>query len=165
MQIIWIKIWKLQSPYWKDTLKVIWPKTRPNRLCFGVHACLPLLCVLTPSFLCAGRGWNTQDAEGIGGQALTHTAIEQAKQIWGRSIVWLWVCSCRNPAPNICSSWLPTRIISLVRVQFCSCSAWQNRPPPPAKFNRAVHGQQHGCAGAQMITLSEAGRRPKQSNF
>lgn len=55
VKLIWIKIWKPITPYWKDTLKVIWPKTRPNRLCFGVHACLPLLCMLTPSFLNVGR--------------------------------------------------------------------------------------------------------------
>lgn len=145
MQIIWIKIWKLPSPYWKGSLKVIWPKTSPNQLCFGVCACLPLLCVL--ALLCAGRA-------------------QEMLQGWERrahstSSLRLGVCSCRNTAPNICSSCLPTRMISLVRVRFGSCPAWQNRPPRPDSTGQSMAAW---ALWARMITLSESGRRPKQSN-
>lgn len=151
MQVIQIKVWKLASRYWKDTLQVIWPEARPSRLCFGVHACLPLLCRwLHPARARAG-------AAELGGPALTHrhwATRAEAEALCGRG--------SGAAAPNICSSWLPTRIISLVRAQFCSCSARQNCPLPQPN---SVHGQQHGRTRAQMITLSESGRRPKQSNF
>lgn len=139
MQLIWIKTWKPTTPYWKDTLKVIWPKTRPSRLCFGVHACLPPLCMLTPSFLYAGRVLKYRRCllKWLEGR-LSYTQKSSKQSRSGGEAL----CDCGPVTVEKPSSWYlfflaAYQINFYCEVQFCSCSARQNCTPPPGKFNRA----------------------------
>lgn len=101
-----------------------------------MHACLRSACWLHHSCMWAGC-WNTEDSCWRDWRAGSRTCRSRASKadLGMKRCVIVGLKLWRNPSPDICSSWLPTRLISIVKVQFCSCSAWQNCTPPPAKFN------------------------------
>lgn len=154
MQLFWPKIWKPPTPYWKDTPKLIWPKTRPS--CFVLvfmHACLCSAHWL--HHFCTRAGcWNRRcSLTGLEGRLPYTQKLSKQSRSGGEALCDCGSVTVEKPTPDICSSWLPPRLISIVRGQFCSCSAWQSCTHSQPNSIGPVHGQWHSCTLTQMITL------------